>query len=311
MDDDRQERFVVAAARSAHPIVRSWYGDGELVANARDWLGAELRLVGDVEAARAFQAACPVPGVPAEAYANRVVRLAGGLDAVAGIRFRPSEGAFFVDLIAASRPFADAADFADSVRRLGAEFAAFTPKWTRCYVADERVVPDVRLCGDVVVAARVADLRALPVAAGIALARRRAADVFDDYARLYREFHAAGPRNEELAHVEDLATLERWERDGGVFEVTLDGAPAGFCGARRWSRYGVRGWCAAEIILAREFRGRGLAASVHRKMAAALDGAPGEALWADVHEDNAPSWRSGLAAGYAVVGRVVRVPMGS
>jgi RimJ/RimL family protein N-acetyltransferase len=248
--------------------------------------------------------------VDAAAYANRIVALRPDRDALAGIRFRPSESAFFVDLVAVSRPFADADELADAVRVLAEQFAGFRPRWVRLYAADERLARDARLLGDFVVAARAVELAARPVAAGVELVRRLAAEAYDDYARLYADFHAAAPRNAELAHVEDLDTLQRWERDRGVFEIRVDGVRAGYCGARRWNRYGVRGWCAAEIILAAEFRGRGLAASAHRRMASMLDAAPGDALWAEVHEDNAPSLRSGLRAGYAVIGRVLRLSTG-
>jgi hypothetical protein len=258
---------------------------------------------------RGFQEACPVAGVPAEAYANRVVRIADDVDVVAGIRYRPSTGEFFVDFVVASRPFVDADDVSRTTKSLAREFAAFRPRWMRLYVADERLVPADRLSGDVALAARVTDLRALPTSERVALVRRRPADVFDDYARLYAAFHAAAPRNEELANVEDLSTLERWDADGGVFEVTVDGARAGFCAARRESRCGVRGWVAAEIIFDRAFVGRGLAAFVQRRLAGAIDAAPGDALTAGVREENEPSWRSGLRAGYAMIGRVLRVPV--
>jgi len=310
MDQRAAEAFYDSAARSIHPLVRSWYDDAEILENVRAELADDLRRVGDVESARAFQAACPLPGVAAEAYANRVVRIADGVDVVAGIRYRPSAGAFFVNLAVASRPFVDADDVSRAARALAGDFAAFRPQWLLLYVADDRLCPRDRLVSDIALAARVADLRALPASDAVAVARRRPADVYDDYVRLYADFDAAAPRNAELAQAETLATLERWVADGGGFyEATVDGSPAGYCGVRREARCGARGWAAAEIVLAREFVGRGLAASVHRKLAAAIDAASGDALTAGVHEENAPSWRSGLRAGYAVIGRVLRVPM--
>jgi RimJ/RimL family protein N-acetyltransferase len=309
MDQRAAEAFYDSAARSIHPLVRSWYDDAEILANVRAELADDMTRVDDVEAVREFQAAFPVPGVPAEAYANRVVRFEGGADVVAGIRHRPSTGEFFVDLVVASRPLNDADDVSRVAKALGREFAVFHPRWVRLYVADEHLLPRNRLVGDFVLAARVANLRALPASEAVALARRRPADVYDDYARKYADFHATAPRNEELANVEELSTLERWAADGAFFEVTVDGARAGYCAVRRESACGVRGWCAADIVLGREFLGRGLAASVHRRLAAAIDAAPGDAMTAGVHEENAPSWRSGLRAGYSLIGRVMRVPV--
>lgn len=311
MDSRAVDAFALGAAAAVHPLVRSWYSEAELLDNCRAEISDALRRVDDVEAARAFQAACPVPGVPAEACVQRVVRLADGLDVVAGVRFRPSTREFFVELVVASRPFEDADEVSRAATSLAREFAALRPRWLCLYLADERLAPRDRLVSDFALAARVADLRALPASDAVSLVRRRPADVHDDYARVYAAFHAASPRNEELAQVEDLAFLERLDEDGGLFQVTVDGAPAGYCGARRESRAGTRGWAAVEIVLAREFVGRGLAASVHRKLAAAIDAAPGDALTAGVHERNEASWRSGLRAGYALIGRVLRVPIRS
>jgi RimJ/RimL family protein N-acetyltransferase len=308
MDERAAEAFAVSAARSIHPLVRSWYDETQVVENARAWLAPELRLVGDLEHAREFQALCPRPGVAAEDYANRIVPLGDGADALAGVRFRPAKGRFFVDLVAATRPVRDAAELARTARRLGVAFAAFDPGWIRVYATDEALaLAAAGAVGDFVLAARVADLRAVPPRRGVTVVRRSAAEVHARYALVYAAFHAEAPRNAALAHVEDFDTVARWEKDGGVFEVLLDGAPAGFCGARRWDRYGVRGWCAAEIILERPFRGRGIAADVHRAMARAIDAAAGDAMWADVHEENAASLRAGLRAGYSIIGRVINV----
>jgi RimJ/RimL family protein N-acetyltransferase len=101
--------------------------------------------------------------------------------------------------------------------------------------------------------------------------------------------------------------MARFETDGGLFEIRVDGFFAGYCGARRSSRFGVRGWVAAEIILTRRHRGQGLAATVHARLAEAIPASPGDAVWVTVHEDNVPSWRAGLRAGYRVIGRLNRV----
>jgi len=65
------------------------------------------------------------------------VSIRDGLDVVAGIRCRPSEDSFFVDVVAASRPFDDASEVVRVSKRLGAEFAALRPRWVRVFVSDE------------------------------------------------------------------------------------------------------------------------------------------------------------------------------
>lgn len=302
------ERFVAGAAASVHPIVRGWYSATELHENVRAWLAPELRLLDDAEAAREFAAACPVPGRDASEYGRRVVRIGDGLDVVAGIRFRTSDGTTpWVDVVAPSRPVA-IDEWTRVADVLTAEFVGFAPRWVGFWSAVPVDHPR-RMPGDVVVAARVQDLVAGIGAAdeSVLLRRANAATSYDQYLGLYRAFHAEHPRNAELAHVEDVESMAQFESDGGLFEIRVDGFFAGYCGARRSSRFGVRGWLGGEIVLANRFRGHGHAASVHRRMAEAIPASPGDAIWATVHEDNAPSLRAGLRAGYADVGRVARI----
>ena len=310
MDEAILERFAEGGAAAVHPTVRGWSTRAELVANLRLALAGEVRLVGDAASARALAAAFPVPGCGPEQYGNRVLEAPGGLGVLAGIRFRPSAGgAAWVDVVATSRPVAGVSEWKRLFRRLAAEFAGFAPKWVGFFTADDDPAFRGRLAGDLVLAARLDDLRAASRArpGPVTLAPVAAAACLAAYERTYAEFHAEAAGNADLAQAEDLATLRRFEADGGLFEIVADGAPAGWCAARRSSRFGVRGWVGGEILLRRQFRGRGLAAEAHLRMGAALPALAGEAIWAMVHDENAPSRRAGLRAGYLPAGRVVRV----
>jgi RimJ/RimL family protein N-acetyltransferase len=315
IDTRAAEAFAVSAARSIHPLVRSWYDDAELIENVRLWLAPELRLAGDADSAREFAAAWPVPGCSPADYGYRVVTdVVPGLDVVAGIRFRSDEAmAPWVDVLVSSRPVADADERAEISRALNREFARFTPRWAGFFCAADGPAPPGRLPGEDILAARVADLRAAAAASddSVVLRRANASSCHDQYLGLYRAFHAEHPRNAELASVEDVESLAGYEQDGGLFEIRVDGFFAGFCGARRWPRYGVRGWVGGEIILANRFRGQGLAAPVHRRMAQAIPASPGDAIWASVHEENVRSRRAGLSAGYSRIGRTLRIATGA
>jgi RimJ/RimL family protein N-acetyltransferase len=297
--------FVETASLGVHPLVASWYAADELRRNVAAWLADDVRLVEDLDAKRAVAAKCPVAGRTAEEYGNRVVRVAGDLEALAGIRFRTGDPSrAFVELVTTSRPVADAAEHRRTFDAVARDFAGFSPRSVRFHVVHEAALPVPREKSDLVLAARVDDLRALAAASSDAVLLRRvgATVAYDHYLNLYANFHAEAPRNAELARVEDVESLAAFEADGGLFEIRIDGFFAGYCAARRCARYGVRGWLAGEIILTRRFRGQGHASSVHRRMADAIPALPGDALWAQVHEDNVASWKAGLSAGYAVIG---------
>jgi GNAT superfamily N-acetyltransferase len=91
--------------------------------------------------------------------------------------------------------------------------------------------------------------------------------------------------------------------------TATDGAWAGILAAEPDCRRGVRGATVVELLLAPDYRGRGLGKHLSTLLAKALPLADDECLLGTIHADNTPAYRAALAAGRADVGGEVLVAL--
>jgi L-amino acid N-acyltransferase YncA len=109
------------------------------------------------------------------------------------------------------------------------------------------------------------------------------------------------------ASPEDAESLADCASQGLLFEVLVEGNPAGVVAAMREDGHGMSGFCVQELCLDQAWRGRGLAARAVRELVARLPAEPGDVLWGTIHPDNMPSLRQALSLGREIVGGYVWV----
>jgi hypothetical protein len=303
------------------PRLREWYADGQLREQLRDAMKVEADRIDDEEFGRQFRDGVGVrPDSDPLEWANHRVDLPGGGWAVTGIRFRGGQAKRpFVDVVATT-----AAPTPDGLARVAATvvpaYVGFAPLCLRVDVPD----PDrttAELVGDdrfgpgcavdmYVVAGRLTELRRHPRAAAyesVALRRGDTAALAERVAAIYAELTAAQPELAVWATPEDAESLGECAAEGLLFEVTLDGEPAGVVASLRDDDHGMRGFSMQEICLDPAHRGRHLATGVVQRLLDRLPADEGDVLWGTIHPGNLPSLRNALAVGRQVVGGYVWV----
>ena len=104
------------------------------------------------------------------------------------------------------------------------------------------------------------------------------------------------------ARAEDAESLAASADEGLLFEVLLDGEPAGVVAAVRDDAHGMSGFSVEELCLDTVRRGRRLAPGVLQRLVDELPAEDGDVLWGTIHPDNAPSLRNSVSVGREVVG---------
>ncbi len=104
------------------------------------------------------------------------------------------------------------------------------------------------------------------------------------------------------ARAEDAESLAACADEGLLFEVLLDGEPAGVVAAVRDDAHGMSGFSVEELCLDADSRGRRLAPGVLQRLVDELPAEDGDVLWGTIHPDNAPSLRNSASVGREVVG---------
>lgn len=300
---DAAERWVSARVREWSPVVRE---------NLAAWLEPQLALVGDEEWGATGRRLTGLDvGTPLD-WANRRIALADGNWVITGIRFRGRDlSKPFVDVIATSLP--PSIEGLNQLAQVLPHYADFEPLCLRVNApnpdellsAIETAEHSVRQ-GDVdlwIVAGRVRDLSARDSAAGAAgvaletiapdAAAQRVADI-------YAELAESQPGIAEWATPEDEESLAECAEEGLLFEVTVDGDPAGIVAAVREDSFGLRGHCMQEICIDADHRGRGIGRATLRELARRLPNT-GDVLWGHIHPGNTASLRNAFAAGREIV----------
>ena len=315
MDDLLRE---LARARLAwvSPRLREWYDDARLVRQLASGLSDEADRVGDVVFGAEFRDGV---GIDASAdpldWANQRIDLPTGGWAVAGIRFRGLDVTRpFVDVVASTEsPTPDG--LAVVAAAVLPSFASFEPLCLRVDAPDpaglvEQVAADERFgprCSvdQYVVAGPVAELRGRPRAPSYDLIALRPGDapaLAERAAAIYAELARRNPDLLMWARAEDAESLAACADEGLLFEVLLDGEPAGVVAAVRDDAHGMSGFSVEELCLDADRRGRRLAPGVLQRLVDELSAEDGDVLWGTIHPDNAPSLRNSQSIGRQVVG---------
>ncbi|WP_166999055.1 GNAT family N-acetyltransferase [Paramicrobacterium fandaimingii] len=311
LDPSTSAPIVDAAERWTSDRIRSW--SVTLRENLAAWLQPNLDLVGDAEwGAIGRQMTGLGVGEPLD-WANRRIKLADGEWAITGIRFRGGDLAKpFVDVIATSLP--PSAEGLGLLAEILPHYADFAPLCLRANAPDPvGLISAIDRAGPAaghaavdlwIVAGRIRDLSAREPAAGearVALEKISPDAAAARAAEIYAEIANSRPDIAEWAIPEDAESLSECAEEGLLFEVRVDGVPAGVAALARDDSFGLRGWCVHEICLDSEHRGRGLGPVVLRQLAGRLPTA-NDVLWGHIHPDNQASLRNALAAGREIVG---------
>jgi L-amino acid N-acyltransferase YncA len=297
--------FLPWSLAATPAVAKEVLGEAVVARGVAAALEGEVRGRSDPAEAAAFRAACPVPGVGAEAYALRSLRLTGDVGVLAGIRFYGGDVARpFVGVDAQTRALTLDEQRAATPELLDA-FAAFGPQATWWWTlgdaaADAAAVPDQRL-----LLGSIPDLVRRPVDPGsvpFRLRRDDAGDSYGDYGRLFADYLAANPEvgaRLVRSSPEDYAACAR---AGGLFVAEHKGAVAGVFAARPGEVRGVPGWLVEEELLAEGLRGRGLAPLLQRLALARLDTHERPLVMGTIDAGNLASWHTARRVGRSDVG---------
>jgi hypothetical protein len=313
---DLMEDMVDARRTWVSETVESWYAEADLTRQLHAALAVEAHRVANVAFGQEFRNLVGLEGVDDPlAWANRRLDLPDGGWAVAGIRFRAGDASRpFVDVVATTEPPTPGGLAAVAEAVLPA-YRAFAPLCLRVDAPDasglvERLGRDPRFgdrCGvDMyVVAGRVERLRKHPRASAYPDVSLRAGDpreLAEQAAKIYAELTAREPELATWAHPEDVDSLTECAAEGLLFEVHVDGSPAGVVASVRDDAHAMAGFSVQELCLDSAHRGRHVAAAAVQRMVDELPAGPGDVLWGTIHPSNIPSLRNALSIGRVHVG---------
>lgn len=318
---DRLDQLAEARIAWTSPTIRSWYDGHALRRSLRAAMSEELDRLDNADFGREFRDGLGI-GAPEEPldWANRWLDLHDGGWAVAGIRFRGRDAARpFVDVVATTTtPTPEG--LAEVAAVVVPAFRAFAPVCLRVDAPDgPALVEDLR--GDPrfertcavdmhVVAGLVDPLREHPRVAAYPRVSLRVGDphaLAPRVAEIYRELADHEPEVETWANPEDVESLSECAGEGLLFEVLVDGTPAGVVATLRHDDHGMTGFSVQEICLDAAHRGQRLAPAAVQRMVDELPARPGDTLWGTIDPGNAPSLRSALSIGRTLVGGYVWV----
>lgn len=312
----------MATAHSRWTATRlcDWYPAEQRVTLSREAMQGQAAWVGDAEFGQTFRDAERYNAVTVRdplAWANRLIELPGGHWCVAGIRFRGLDVTKpFVDIVATSLPPEPNA-LAELSAVVVPQYTGFGPRAMRvdAPAPDELVAAvraDARFAGAAVdqytVAGLVSELRKRAKVAGherVALRPATADASAQAIATMYSEAEDQLPDLPLWATPSTVEELEECAAEGLLFEVTVDGVPAGATGARRDDDHGMTGFVVQDIVLDDTHRGRRLAPALLQRLLSELPAELGDVLWGSIHPDNQPSIRNALAIGREIVGGYV------
>jgi hypothetical protein len=301
-------------------VVREWYAPAALGAQLATDLSGALALVGDHEFATSFKGDVGVPvDVDDLDWANRVLALPGGGWALTGIRFRGRDVTLpFVDVVATTAG-PTPSEIAEVAAFVAETYAAFTPRCVRFDVPDPDALvsalaqaPDATraVVDQYVVAGLVASLRRRGTSTSfdrVTLVGGDPGPLAARAAAIYADLHRDLPHTRMWAGAEDEESLAECAAEGLLFEVAVEGEPAGVVAALREDGHGLQGYVVQELCLDSAHRGRGLAAPVLQHLVRALPADEGATLWGTIHPDNAASLRNALRIGRQKAGGFVWV----
>jgi L-amino acid N-acyltransferase YncA len=254
--------------------------------------------------------------VDVSAWANRFVVLDDESGwALTGIRYRGLDVSRpFVDVIACT-PEPTGSGILGVARTVVAAYAGFGPLCARFEIPDIEVFnaevmsnpssgphTGIDMC---LVAGLLPRLRTVPRVATYDRVDLRPGDpatLAERAAAMYDDLAAHLPSTTQWARPENAESLTECADQGLLFEVTVDGRPAGVAAALRDDSHAMTGFVVREIALDRDHRGQNFGPAVLQKLVDALPGADTDVLWGTIHPDNVASIRNARRVGREHVG---------
>jgi L-amino acid N-acyltransferase YncA len=311
----RIEDVVAARLPWTSSVLSQWYGQERLQAQIAASLATELSRVADESFARGYRDAVALD-IDADllSWSNRILTLDDGAGwALAGIRFRGMDVSKpFVDVIACTQA-PTRAGLLEVAAGVARAYAAFRPLCTRFAVPDADGFMKLLDAGfgpgsaiDMqIVAGLVRQLRAARRVATYERVELKAGDpaLLADLARnIYADLAAEHPATALWATPESADLLEECAHTGLLFDVAVDGRPAGVAAALREDAHGMTGFVVQEIALDGAHRGQGLGPAVLQRLVDRLPDRGSDVLWGSIHPDNVSSMRNALRVGRRPVG---------
>ncbi|GGL83845.1 hypothetical protein GCM10010840_22040 [Deinococcus aerolatus] len=288
-------RFSLAAQ---HPPTLKWCSEPDRLANLAVEHTFDLRLATDLELAGQRAKFINV-GLPAEAYLNRWVTVAPGLEAMFSIRFKGLDvGQPFVDISATSRPVV-ASDFPALIGAAVLDYGDFHPPRIRVWSAAETFTglkPDLR-----VLAAPLAELGGGGLAPELSLIQTTDLSHYADAQAAYAAVDAAHPEHPGQARLLSEEDLQDTIDAGTMFDVIWRGAWSGYVGTLPETQVGLPAQVVREMLLAPHARGYGLGAYLSTLLARYLP-ADGRVLSGTIHGENRGAQTAARQAGRQDVG---------
>ncbi len=301
------ERYRAWLEDSVSPVVRAWCPD----AARRRYLEATAqyleRTIND-EYSRRYARACPVAGVEHQLYRLRELSLSCGASLLAGIHFRGLATGFpFVGVFAQSRWLAEK-ELAEAHAQLMREFAVFAPRasWWWSPVDEHRPKLKAACTDSLLVMGSLAELRRQPaplLPPEWQLRRcNSGSEVGAAFLELYRGFHRARPELAELVQAAPLDALEDCAKAGGLYACFSGSEVVAVVAAKPEAQYCVDAWLMWDIVLGRQYCGKGLAAPLQRAVLGRLDASLAPLVAGTINGENLPSLRTALRVGRQIVG---------
>lgn len=292
---------------SLHPCVRAWCASA-VHRRFQETSEQYLQRTRDDEYSERYARACPVPGVDHRLYRLRELRSSCGASLLVGIHFRGKSTAFpFVGVFAQSR-WLTTVEMALVHAELLREFRVFSPRasWWWSPVAEHVPQHPAARADQLLVMGSLAEIRRQPAAELPAEWRLSRCDTVKEvsatFLELYRRFHEARPELAEAVPVSALDDLEGCAQAGGLYACLAGTELAGIVAAEPVAQYSVDAWLMWDIVLARQYCGKGLAPLLQRAVLDRLDLARAPLVAGTIHAQNQPSLRTALRVGRRVVG---------
>lgn len=301
------ERYRAWFSDSVHPLVRSW-SPSAVSRRYEEATAQYLRRTLDDEHSLRYARACPVAGVDHQRYRLRELSLPCGASVIAGIHFRGMATCFpFVGVFAQSR-WLTSVELAVAHAALMAEFAVFSPRASRWWSPVDEHVPRLPTASadSLLVMGSLAEIRSLPAGALPPEWRLQRCDSAREigaaFVDLYQRFHAARPDLAAAVAAAELGALEDCARAEGLYACFAGDDLVAVVAAQPEAQYSVDAWLIWDIVLARQYCGKGLAPLLQRAVLDRLDSQRAPLVVGTIHASNQPSLRTALRVGRRVVG---------
>ncbi|EDY84250.1 hypothetical protein VDG1235_3881 [Verrucomicrobiia bacterium DG1235] len=244
---------------------------------------------------------CSVLGTVPEDYEERLVELGGGRSVVCGIRHLGMNLAKPFVSVWPNFAVADVEEIRELYRReLAERFEVFKPRWVQISTPTGE---ESEAAGSVYVATRARTMlrrQKWPGEDDLELVLPSSGAYFAWYQECYDKFHEEFPEKRDWVTSNDRGLMEDCRNAGMLRLVKIGGETAGLIAAEEDDFLGHEGMYFVELLLAKRWRGKGLAKALQRRFVAEVC-RPEAVVWGAIDRYNDPSLRTSLANGRRVV----------